>query len=166
MTLKSVLITGGTGFLGAAIARAVSTKYRDCRLVVLDSKPPGDAHAVPNNALYIAADITSESDVVKAVAETKPQVIIHSAGMVGKLNLRYGRKEAKQIWNVNVTGTRNVIKAAKEAKAKAIVYTSSCAAVTDDLNSQFPNVDESWPTCHSSLPYGESKVIGLQIRTQ
>lgn len=163
MTLKSVLISGGTGFLGAAIARAVAFKYADCRLVLLDAKPPGDTHSVPQHAIYIAVDITSESDVKKAVAETKPQVIIHSAGIVGNLDLRYGRKEAKQIWNVNVTGTKNIIKAAKETGVKAIVYTSSCAAVTDDLNRQFPNVDESWPTCRSSLPYGESKVI--RIRT-
>lgn len=56
---------------------------------LLGAKPPGDINAVPEHAFYIAGDITSESDVTKAVAGTKPQVIIHSAGTVGNLNLRY-----------------------------------------------------------------------------
>jgi sterol-4alpha-carboxylate 3-dehydrogenase (decarboxylating) len=58
---------------------------------------------------------------------------------------------------VNVIGTQNVVNAAREHGCRALVYTSSCTVVTDDLNGKFPNIDERWPVSKVSSIYGESK---------
>jgi sterol-4alpha-carboxylate 3-dehydrogenase (decarboxylating) len=158
MALKSVLVTGGTGFVGSAIARALIEKHPTCMVTILDAKPPGAIHALPSSASFVQADVTVSGDVRKAVAVVRPQVVIHTAGMVGSLSERYGRKEESLIWTINVTGTKNVIDAAKDTGVEALVYTSSCTSVIDDLSKSFPNIDERWPTSHSSLVYGESKV--------
>src|SRR5436190_14343168 len=159
MALKSVVITGGTGFVGSAIARALEKKHPTCKITVLDAKPPGAIHVLPPSVSFVQADITSFDDVRTAIGSVKPQVVIHTAGMVGSLGERYGRKEESLIRRINVTGTKHVIDAAKEAGVEALVYTSSCTSVIDDLRKSFPNIDERWPTCHSSLVYGESKVL-------
>lgn len=76
---------------------------------------------------------------------------------------------------MNVEGTKNVIKAVTEValgeeggkkmtdgkgpKTRALVYTSSCCAVIDNLKDDYRNVDERWPTSmRDSSIYGESKV--------
>lgn len=64
---------------------------------------------------------------------------------------------------VNVNGTRHVVDAAKDNGCKALVYTSSCTVVTDDLNGNFPNIDERWPVSKRSSIYGESKAAAEKI---
>lgn len=93
----------------------------------------------------------------------KPQVVIHTAAVVGSPSLRYTQRERPKTWRVNVIGTKNTLEEAKISGVEAFVYTSSTAAVTDDMDTVFANVDERWPTCHSSLPYGESKAIDFLL---
>ena len=60
-----------------------------------------------------------------------------SAGIVPSLAGRYGRKDQEHVFDVNVRGTRNVIAAAKRAGVKALLWTGSCTAVTDDMRYQY-----------------------------
>lgn len=64
---------------------------------------------------------------------------------------------------VNVEGTRHVVDAARNNGCRALVYTSSCTVVTDDLDGNFPNIDERWPVSKKSSIYGESKVEAEKI---
>jgi len=159
MALKSVLITGGTGFVGSATARALAEKHPECAITIIDIKPPNATHVLPSNISFIQADVTSPEEIKEAVKKVSPVVLIHTAGIVPPLSERYGRKLQSLVWKINVDGTRNVLEAAKQAGVQAFIYTSSCCAVTDDMRIPYPNIDERWPTSRSSLIYGESKVI-------
>lgn len=64
---------------------------------------------------------------------------------------------------VNVSGTQHVVNAARDHGCRALVFTSSCTVVTDDLNGRFPNIDERWPVSKTSSIYGESKVEAEEI---
>lgn len=69
-----------------------------------------------------------------------------------------GRKEDEKGGSVT-KGTE------KALRTRALVYTSSCCAVIDDLKFEYRNVDERWPTAASgSSIYGESKVSGFSFR--
>lgn len=145
--------------MGSATARALVEKHPECEITILDLSPPGSVHRVPSNVAFIQGDITSADDIRKGVARVMPSVVIHTAGIVPPITERYRRRLQSLVWRINVDGTKNVLAAAKASGVKALVYTSSCCAVTDDVNVEYHNIDERWPTSHSSLIYGESKVF-------
>ncbi|RHZ51474.1 uncharacterized protein CDV56_104485 [Aspergillus thermomutatus] len=156
--LKKVLISGGTGFVGAAIARAVSEKHPECAIVIIDLNQPGPTHAIPEDVLFIRVDITDSDEVCKVIQQEEPDIVIHTAGIVPVLSERFGRRLESQVRKINVDGTKNMLTAAKAAKARGFIYTSTCCVLTDDMCMPYANIDERWPIPHSSLIYGESKV--------
>lgn len=149
-----VLITGGTGFLGSAIVDAVQEQHPEWVVTVLDL---AFATVPKPNVTYKRGDITNAASINAIVDGIRPDVIIHSAGLVPELAFRYGREQRDRVFNVNVNGTRNVLAAAKSSGVKALVWTGSCTAITDDFRHHYPNIDERWPTSSHSLIYGESK---------
>lgn len=150
----SVLITGGTGFLGSAIVDSVQEKHPEWVVTVLDLTFP----SVPKpKVIYRKGDITNAASLKTLVEGLEPEVIIHSAGLVPDLAFRYGREQRDHVFNVNVDGTRNMLAAAKSSGSKAFVWTGSCTAITDDMRHHYRNIDERWPTSSHSLIYGESK---------
>ncbi|KAI9924621.1 hypothetical protein AWENTII_009712 [Aspergillus wentii] len=162
--LKSVLISGGTGFVGAAIARAIAEKYPKCSITVIDLNSPGPIHILPNGVAFIQADITLIDDVSKIIQEVKPEIVIHTAGIVPPLSERFGRRLEQHVRTTNIEGTRNMLEASKLAGVEGFIYTSSCCVVTDDMRMPYRNIDEQWPTSHSSsLIYGESKAAAEAI---
>ena len=150
----SVLITGGVGFLGTFIVETASAQHPEWDITVLDLNLP----KIPkSNVAYEVGDVTDLASVTAIVGKTKPNVVIHTAGLVPELAERYGRKLRDRVFDINVNGTRNMLAAAKNAGVEAFIWTGSCCAVTDDMRFQYPNIDERWPTSNQSLIYGESK---------
>lgn len=158
VSIRRVVISGGSGFVGAATARALAERHPECAITIIDLHPPGPTHAVPASATFIQADITDADETAKVLQCARPDVVIHTAGIVPVLAERFARRLQSHVWQVNVEGTKNMLEAAKESGSMAFIYTSSCCAVTDDMVIPHPNVDESWPTSRTSLIYGESKV--------
>ena len=116
----SVLITGGLGFLGSAIVDAVQEQHPGWVVTVLDLTSPD----VPKpNVTYKRGDITNAASVNTIIDSIKPDVIIHSAGLVPELAFRYGREHRDRVFNINVDGTRNILAAAKSSGVKALVWT-------------------------------------------
>ena len=148
----TVLVTGGAGFVGSAVIAALREHHPEWKLSVLDLKQPSQRQVE-----YWTCDITNEAEVEALVAKIKPTGIIHTAGIVPDLTDRYGRKARERVFRVNVDGTRNIVTAVQNNAVKALVWTGSCTAVTDDFSRQYPNIEESWPTSSHSLIYGESK---------
>ena len=159
----TIVLTGGLGFVGRAIVIAIQEAYPNCRVIILDRASDERKTEPRQNVEVQHVDITVEEDVYHAFSQIQADVVIHTAGYNPLLDVRYSRDQEQLTRKVNVDGTRNVLNAAKEAKCKAFVYTSSCCAVTDDLTGYYANIDETFPVSRKSLPYGESKVVAEEL---
>lgn len=156
---KKVLVTGGTGFVGAAIVRRLAEKYPRCSVTVIDLNPPRTHQSWSRSIEFLKVDVTKADEVLEAFKLTKPDIVLHTAGIVPPLADRFKRRMESTVWKVNVQGTLNLLDAAKKYGARAFVYTSSCCVTTDDMRFPYANISEEWPRSSTSLIYGESKVI-------
>jgi dihydroflavonol-4-reductase len=130
---KKILVTGGTGFLGAHLVRQMLDSGEK-NLRVMASHVPAwmsDAGVEP-----FIGTVTSKEDLAKAVKDVS--AVFHLAGKVSRDN-----DDAAMMNKVHVEGTRLLCGAAKERGVKTIVMASSSGTIavskTDEIR------DETWP---------------------
>jgi sterol-4alpha-carboxylate 3-dehydrogenase (decarboxylating) len=153
-----VLVTGGCGFLGTAVVSALLSTRRYA-ITVIDVNPPSlGSTTFTNTVRYVRCDILDPSSLYSVFSEARPAVVIHTVGVFPLGTKRYSMKGKGAIFRTNVEGTRNVVEASRECGTKAFVYTSSVTVVLDELDRDFRNVDEHWPTGGVHTSYGQSKV--------
>lgn len=163
---KKILISGGTGFVGSATVRALAAKHPGSAITVIDRSPPQTQHPLPKGTRCIQVDITSANEVARVLQTLKPNIVVHTAGIVPSLADRFRRELEREVWKTNVEGTRNMLNASLENDVEAFIYTSSCCVVTDNTSTPYRNIDEEWPASQTSLIYGESKVVVPSKKSQ
>jgi UDP-glucose 4-epimerase len=133
-----ILITGGLGFLGANLTRllceageaVLATRNRNAEV------PSLLAPFVDKNLSIIPLDITSLENVSKAIKDFGVTSIVHAAVRSEK-----GDTPLYLAMHVNVTGTINVMEAARMAEIKRVVFISS-EAVYQGIKTDRPYKEE------------------------
>ncbi|MFW5964475.1 MAG: NAD-dependent epimerase/dehydratase family protein [Natronomonas sp.] len=138
---KSVLVTGGSGFIGGHIVEALSA---DNDVAVLDIAA-GDH---PEGVTAIQGDIRDEATVDAAIEGV--DVVFHEAALV---SVAESVERPTESHAINATGTLNVLEAARKHDARVVV--ASSAAVYGDPDGT--PVDEGQRLDPTS-PYGLDKV--------
>lgn len=160
--LSRVLVTGGTGFLGSEIVKKlVESKQYD--ITAIDINPPALGTGTFSNVRYVRANVLQKQELAKVFHEAKPSIVIHTVGVTPAGQARYSMKGREALFEINVTGTRNVLEVSKECGAKGLVYTSSITVLVDENDRDFVNADETWPTGRAKLLYGQSKVVHVLL---
>ena len=121
--MNKVLVTGGTGFIGAYIIKELVEKGYSVRAIRRSIKLPffispdilNKAEWVPGDVL----DVISLNEAMNGV-----DAVIHSAALVSFL-----KSERTQMYNTNVDGTANVVNLALENGIKKLVHISSISAL-------------------------------------
>jgi dihydroflavonol-4-reductase len=121
------LITGGAGFLGRKLARALLDEGHEVRLLVRKipsgKAAPGEPAELQSMPVtYQLGDLADEKSLEAACAGI--DWVFHAAGVIS-----YNPKKADLMYRTNVIGTRNVCNAALKAGVKRLVFTSSTAAI-------------------------------------
>ncbi len=130
------LVTGGTGFIGSGIVRALLATGHEVRCLVRDGANVSNLSGLPIE--IVTGDITNIDSL--ALAMRGCTQVFHAAALysfwVSSLDL---------FEEVNVCGTRNVLQAALDCGVDHVVYTSSVAALavptSDDPVSEDMPVD-------------------------
>ncbi|CAI7677991.1 unnamed protein product [Penicillium discolor] len=156
---KKVLISGGTDFVGSAIVRSLAEKHPNFVIAVIDQSPPRSEHILSERTTCMQVDSTSTEALTKAFETVKPDIVVHTAGIVPDLAERFGRRLEKEVWKINFEGTRNMLDASKQSGVEDFV----CCVVIDDTRVAHPNINEEWPLAFKSTIYGESKAAAESL---
>jgi nucleoside-diphosphate-sugar epimerase len=146
-----VLVTGGTGFLGSYIIKQLVEKGYAVRAIRRSSKLP----------FWISKEILDavewiDGDVLDVVALQDAMegvdTVIHAAAVVS-----FARKDRKDMYQVNVEGTANVVNMALEKNVRRLIHISSVAALGRTTNGGHVNEEKKWEESKANTHYGKSK---------
>jgi dihydroflavonol-4-reductase len=115
-----VLITGATGFVGAAVARAVAATGADVRVLVRQDSELGNLDGL--TVEHVHGDLRNPDSLRHALAGCRQ--LYHVAA-----HYALWAKDPSIFYDINVTGTRLLMEAAREAGVERIVYTSTIGAI-------------------------------------
>ena len=150
----TILVTGGTGFLGSYIIRELRNRNYQVRAIRRSGKLPfwlsedelRGVEWVQGDVL----DIVSLEDAMEGV-----DAVIHAAAMVS-----FVKKGRKEMYQVNVDGTANVVNMAIEKNIQRFVHISSVAAVGRTGLEGEVTEEKKWEESSSNTHYAISKHKG------
>lgn len=154
----SVLITGAGGFVGGNLVRHFAAQGR--RVVALDLHP-ADSEALryvrewANAIAWERADIRDRSALTDIFARHRVGVIVHAAAIT-PFDEAMERARARDVLEVNLLGTLNIVELAERFDVGRIVVVTSGAGVGLPPPGT-ATIDETTPAAPSSL-YGISKL--------
>jgi len=148
----SILITGGAGFLGEAMVKELldpSTLIVPSVIRIFDNT---EYMGIKDKRItFIRGDVRSYESLLEASKDI--DIFIHSAAIVD-----WGTHSEREVYDVNFTGTENVIKVCLERKVKVLIYTSSLDAVFTGSPLVNINEDQPYPKEHPNM-YCKSKAL-------
>jgi threonine 3-dehydrogenase len=148
----TTLITGGTGFVGAELARLLIEEGD--RPILLDIAPlTGPSERLKNDLDYVRGSVANLPEVLNAITGRGVDRIIHLAGMLSLPS----EENPWAAFNVNAGGTYNVLEGARIFGVDRVVFSSSIAVYSDDLPDR--EIDESACSKPRTM-YGSCKVFG------
>ena len=145
----SVLVTGGTGFLGLHTCQYFADNGWE--VTALDLKPFNEEDDT-ESIEFIEGDVRDENRVSEAIETADADVIVHSAAALPLW-------DEDEIWDVTVEGTRSVLWAANEHDVDRVVYISSTAVY--GTHETHPITEES--PLDGVGPYGDAKIEAEQV---
>ena len=142
-----ILITGGAGFLGYHLCQNFASKYDE---VILFDTAEVKLEEYPKNTRFIRGDV--RDDEALSTAFKGCDEVVHAASALPL-------SRPQEIFDVNVEGTRQVLKAAKETEIQSLVYISSTAVY---------GVPKKHPIEENDAlvgvgPYGKSKIMAEEV---
>jgi dihydroflavonol-4-reductase len=118
--VAKTLVTGATGFIGSAVARALARRGDDLRLVVRDGSNTEGIDALDYEP--VKGDILDRRSLRRALVDVER--VFHCAGLT---SLR--TRDEERVFEINTVGTRTVLEECLKAEVGRVVYTSSVAAI-------------------------------------
>jgi dihydroflavonol-4-reductase len=114
------LVTGGSGFVGSHVVRALADRGDDLKLLV--RRGSGLDHLADLEFERVSGDVMDRRAVTRAMKDTER--VFHIAGTTSMLS-----QHREKVFELNVKGTRTVLEECLSAGVERVVFTSSVAAI-------------------------------------
>jgi dihydroflavonol-4-reductase len=146
-----IVITGATGHLGNVLVRKLVHMNKKVRALILPGEDIASLKGL--EVEKVEGDVRVPDSLRKAFEGA--DIVYHCAGIISILP-----GQQKQLYQVNVLGTRNVVNMCLETKVKRLVYTSSIHALSEPAPGIV--IDESREFNPENVlgEYSKSKTLG------
>ncbi len=151
---KTVLITGGAGYIGSHAVYAF--QEQGWNVVVLDNLSAGIHQNISSSATFIQVDLSQADTVDKVISAYKPEAIVHFAGSI---IVPESVRDPLKYYNNNTNVTRKLLECAIKNNVKAFLFSSTAAVYGEPKNVP---IDEDAPLLPIN-PYGSSKLASEYI---
>jgi Nucleoside-diphosphate-sugar epimerases len=153
---EKILVTGGTGFIGVHLLRALcASGSRPAALTRKRERVAKLAADVREQVRWQELDVRDGEAVQNFIQAERPDVIFHLAGTRGKGN---GEESARLCAELNVRASANVLEAAKSAGVRRVILIGSA----DEYGRQAGPLKESLDLQPASV-YGNSKAEATRL---
>ena len=147
----TVLVVGGTGFIGPRVIRRLVERGQEVVCMDLDPNPASFA-ILKESVRVIRGDVTQFEDVVGAIIDVKPDRVLNLAYQLGG-----GEGNPHHAIRLNILGLDNCFEAARLCGVNRVVYASSIAVSGQQKHFGDRLVDEDDPK------YGTSQYAVCKI---
>jgi UDP-glucose 4-epimerase len=153
---RKILVTGGAGFIGSAIAESL-IQNQDNYVVIVDNLSTGHVSKLPQlprtNWEFIKCDVNEQREISEVMLSFKFDYVFHYAAMVGVQRTQDQPIDVLR----DIDGIRNVLETSKNMGVKRILFSSSSEIYGEPV--EFPQNEETTPL-NSRLPYAIVKNVG------
>ncbi|HJZ67565.1 MAG TPA: SDR family oxidoreductase [Blastocatellia bacterium] len=152
MSKRTYLVTGGAGFIGSHIAERLARDGDKVRVLDdLSSGKEANLQSFADQIELIRGDIRDATLVKRAMKDV--EVVFHEAALG---SVPRSVADPLTTHEVNITGTLNVLLAARDAGVRRVVYASSSSVYGE--TPELPKHEKMAP--HPLSPYALSKLSG------
>lgn len=146
--MNRVLVTGGTGFIGANLAAALRARGIAVRIL---RRPSSDLRAIAGiDVEHCIGDVRDLASLLEAMRDC--DTVFHCAAMV-----TFEKAKAEEQLAVNIGGTRNVVDACIRCGVQKLIHTSSVAAIGYPQSEGEPATEETLFHWNRTVGYKYSK---------
>jgi UDP-glucuronate decarboxylase len=152
--ITTILITGGAGNIGSAIANKLAEDANNC-IVIVDNLSTGSLAKIPKreNVIFIKANANSYNDIVPIFGRYNFDYVFHYAAVVGvKRTL-----DNPMMVLEDIEGIKNILSLSKNSGVKRVFYSSSSEVYGEPF--EIPQNEKTTPL-NSRLPYAIVKNVG------
>ena len=148
------LVTGATGFVGAAVARALIREGWEVRALARKGSDRRNVQHLP--LTVVEGNLSDRASLDQALEGC--DALFHVAA-----DYRLGAFDPRELYQTNVEGTRSILEASRQAGLRRVVYTSSVACVGIPKDGTPGNEDTPVGIADMIGHYKRSKFLAEQV---
>ena len=156
MKTKTVAITGASGYLGLKLLAVLQNHPQVSKIICLDTRKPPE-HFLSEKTVFYLKDIR-DKEVCEIFCQHDVDIVIHLAFVVNPMRNR------REMYSINVEGTKNVLIAVKACDARHLLIASSATAFGAFPDNP-PWLTEDMPPRKHSFCYASDKYeVEMMVR--
>ena len=154
--MAKILITGGAGNVGGALARKL-VENKNYNVVIADNLLTGSKSKLPSkdysNWKFVHCDVNSYKEISELMLVNQFDYVFHYAAVVG---VKRTQEQPIAVLN-DIEGIRNILQLSKNSSVKRVFYSSSSEVYGEPV--ELPQHEQTTPL-NSRVPYAVVKNVG------
>jgi dihydroflavonol-4-reductase len=152
--MRHALVTGGCGFLGSSIVKALLSRNLKVRILALANEPTDNVDGL--DVEIVRGDVLDVESAKRSV--TGVDTVFHAAAMY----LAWA-PDPTRMYRVNLGGTLNMLEAARRASVERVVYTASIVSLGRPKPGEIGDETTPYEAWDIDFAYSRSKLLSRDI---